>query len=54
MNTYIKQIHDLAIKSYNIDKVFWLIGSGRFYLHNIEIGRNKKEFIDKFQKYLCQ
>lgn len=35
---------------YNVDKVFWLIGSGRFYLHNIEIGRNKKDFIDKVQK----
>ncbi len=28
--------------------------SGRFYLHNIEIGRNKKAFIDKFQKHLYQ
>lgn len=50
----IEMAHVCNDTPYNIDKVFWLIGSGRFYLHNIEIGRNKKEFIDKFQKYLCQ
>ena len=32
---------------YNVDKTFWLICSGNFYLHGIKIGRNKKEFIDE-------
>lgn len=31
---------------YNVDKLFWLIGSGNFYLHNINIGRNKEKFIN--------
>ena len=30
---------------YNVDKVLWLICSGRFYLHNIEIKRHKADFI---------
>jgi len=29
-----------------VDKVFWLIGSGKFHLDNIEIGSKKKEFIN--------
>jgi len=32
--------------AYNVDKIFWLIGSGNFYFHNIKIGRNKKKFIE--------
>lgn len=31
--------------AYNVDKIFWLIGSGNYYLHNINIGRNKEQFI---------
>lgn len=31
--------------AYTVDKIFWLISSGRFYLVNIEIGRNRDEFI---------
>lgn len=52
-----KVISDFAdavgVTSYNIDKLFWLIGSGEFY-NNHEfgskgnIGRNKKEFIQFF------
>ncbi|OAA84693.1 hypothetical protein [Clostridium ljungdahlii] len=34
---------------YNVDKVFWLIGSGKFYLHDVNIGGNKKDFINKVQ-----
>ncbi len=37
---------DEAITPYKIDKVIWLICSGRFYLDDITIGRNKDEFID--------
>ncbi|WKT60071.1 hypothetical protein Q2E61_14330 [Microbulbifer thermotolerans] len=40
-----------GVSSYNVDKLFWLIGSGKFYNHkNIgkrgHIGRMKKEFIE--------
>ena len=37
---------------YNVDKVFWLICSGRFYLHNIEIKRHKTDFIEFVKKSL--
>lgn len=30
---------------YNVDKILWLIGSGRYYLHNVLNGRKKEEFI---------
>jgi len=32
---------------YKVDKIFYLIGSGNFYIHNIKIGRNKAEFIKR-------
>lgn len=37
--------------AYNVDKIFWLIGSGNYYLHNITIGRNKERFI---KHILCE
>lgn len=33
-------------KPYHVDKLFWLIGSGRFYLSDIEIGRQREIFIE--------
>jgi thermostable 8-oxoguanine DNA glycosylase len=33
--------------AYAVDKIFWLIGSGSFYLSNLKIGRQKKVFIEK-------
>lgn len=38
------------VSSYNVDKVFWLIGSGNFYDHPDlkNIGRNKKVFLEQF------
>lgn len=35
------------VTSYSVDKVFWLIGSGDFYLTDKNIGRQKQNFIDK-------
>ncbi len=35
------------LTSYAVDKVFWLIGSGNFYLTNKNIGRQKLEFIKR-------
>lgn len=38
-----------AVSPYNVDKLFWLIGSGRFYHHpEIKLGRMKQQFIDSF------
>ena len=39
---------DKEVSPYKVDKVFWLICSGRFYLEKpeINIGRHKKQFID--------
>lgn len=31
--------------AYTVDKIFWLISSGRFYLVNIDSGRNRDRFI---------
>lgn len=31
--------------AYTVDKIFWLIASGRFYLVDIEVGRNREKFI---------
>jgi len=50
----ISQIASAAgVSSYNVDKLFWLIGSGKFYNHpdlgnGGLIGRNKEKFIAEF------
>lgn len=31
---------------YTVDKIFWLIGSGRFYLVGVNTGRNRDQFIN--------
>lgn len=31
--------------AYTVDKIFWLIGSWRMYLHNISLGQNRDKFI---------
>jgi len=38
--------------AYTVDKIFWLIGSGRFYLVNIETGRNRDKFIKSIKTKL--
>lgn len=35
----------LGVTPYNVDMLFWLIGSGDFYLDNVKIGRQKEKFI---------
>ena len=42
-----KIARDNGITSFEVDKIFWLIGSGNFYLDDIKIGRNRNEFIEK-------
>lgn len=38
--------------AYTVDKIFWLISSGRFYLVNINTGRKRDEFI-RYAKKRC-
>ncbi len=35
---------------YRVDKLFWLIGSGKFYMTNLRTGRRKKEFIEQIRE----
>ncbi len=44
------QENDCTVTPYKIDKVFWLICSGRFYLDDISVGRHKDEFIQNMLK----
>ncbi|BDX18097.1 hypothetical protein MFKK_09070 [Halopseudomonas aestusnigri] len=30
---------------YEVDKLFWLVGSGRFYLNNLKVNTSKWDFI---------
>ena len=39
------------ITSFEVDKIFWLIGSGNFYLSNIQIGRNRNQFIQQVKTH---
>ncbi len=44
---------EAGVSSYNVDKLFWLIGSGKFYQHpelgnNGLIGRKKEQFIAEY------
>jgi hypothetical protein len=40
------------VSPYAVDKVFWLIGSGDFYLSDIKIGQNRNDFIEKVKNQL--
>ena len=40
--------------AYSIDKIFWLISSGNFYLNNIKIGRNRDKFIESAKRNLSK
>jgi len=41
-----ESIHKLP---YCVDKLFWLVGSGYFYLDNIRINTNRNEFIERIK-----
>jgi hypothetical protein len=50
---------NVGVTPYNVDKLFWLIGSGYFYRNpevglNGKIGRRKKQFIEMAQAALEQ
>lgn len=38
--------------AFNIDRLFWLICSGKLYLDDVNIGRHKEEFIDRVMNKL--
>ncbi len=46
--------YDNSVTPYKIDKILWLISSGRFYLDDITIGRNKDNFISYMNSKLNQ
>ena len=45
---------DNGITSFEVDKIFWLIGSGDFHFSNIKIGGNRNEFIEKVKSTFPQ
>jgi len=45
-----KIAQDCNVSSFVVDKVFWLIGSGKFYETGFNIGRNSKEFLEEVIK----
>jgi len=50
LKAIIRISNNVEVTAYNVDKLFWLIGSGKFYNHNnIPVKRLKDEFI----KYQC-
>ena len=41
----VRVARNVGVTPYNVDKVFWLIGSGNFYLDEVEVGRHREDFI---------
>jgi len=37
--------HNTGKTPYEVDKLFWLIGSGNFYKDDLSIGRNREDFV---------
>jgi hypothetical protein len=46
----IRVSQNAAVTPYGVDKVFWLIGSGKYYLHDIKVGRHGDDFIEYVKK----
>jgi len=44
---------NVGVAPYDVDRVFWLAGSGDFYLDGIQVGRHRGEFIKYAQRELC-
>ena len=40
---------DINELPYCVDKLFWLVGSGRFYLDEVRINTNREEFIERIK-----
>lgn len=39
------------VTPYHADKVFWLIGSGNFYNHNLKMGKRRQKFISYCRRH---
>lgn len=39
----------VKVTPYAVDKVFWLVGSGNFYLSGVKVNSSKHEFIDQIK-----
>ncbi len=48
----VRVARSVGVTPYNVDKLFWLTGSGNFYLADVRIGRNRDEFIEYAQRRL--
>lgn len=51
LKAIIRMAENIGVSAYEVDKVFWLIGSGKFYKHkeigkNGRVGRLRKPFIE--------
>jgi hypothetical protein len=42
----VRVARNVGVPPYNVDKLFWLIGSGNFYLDGTKVGRHRDKFID--------
>lgn len=54
-NTYksiIKMANTVNETPYKVDKIFWLISSGKYYLHQTETKRLKKELIEHLKTFM--
>ncbi len=49
----VRVARSVGVTSYNVDKLFWLIGSGNFYLDKIKVGQHRGEFIEYAQRELA-
>ena len=43
---------DNDVTPYRVDKILWLICSGRFYMDGMNIGRHKEQFIESARQML--
>ncbi|UCG12723.1 MAG: hypothetical protein JSU72_19975 [Deltaproteobacteria bacterium] len=43
---------NVGVTPYNVDQVFWLIGSGNFHFVGVKIDRNRDKFIEYAKEYL--
>jgi hypothetical protein len=41
----VRVARNVGVTPYNVDQLFWLIGSGNFYREGIQVGRHRDEFI---------
>lgn len=41
----VRVARNVGVMPYEVDKLFWLVGSGNFHLQNVHVGRHRDEFI---------